>query len=115
MIKEKEKGKEVVAKDPAGNERYVRHDIFGLMSLLGRYDTKIHPMRDYKDWIALSDLCRQTALEEASEMELSPDQASFLKKYLEELPNKEMTAQNVPSLNEPDTRTLLGILEQLDK
>lgn len=106
----KEKGKEVVAKDPDGEDRYIRNDSMGLQVLLGRYDTKIHSMKDYKHWINLRDKSRNAFIKNETEIPLSLDEASFLKTFLTELPEKE--GKSGTSLQEHEVRTLLGVLDQ---
>jgi hypothetical protein len=103
------KGKEVI--DREGNKNYKREDFMGLMNLLSRFDSTRHTMKDYKFYIKLKDKIHRAWSEENRILDLSLDDATFLKTYLSEYSEKE--GKNVP-LAEYEMRTLIGILEQME-
>ena len=103
------KGKET--KDEKGNKQYKRDDFVGLINLLNVFDTKIHEMKDYKMFIKLKDHIFINWAKENKTLELSLDEATFLKDYLSNFPEKE--GKNV-SLPEFMIRTICGILEQIE-
>jgi len=102
------KGKEI--KDADGNKSYQRDDFIGLLNLLAKFDSKFHEMKDYKMFLKVKDHLLENWRKEDKNIELSLDEATFLKRYLSELPEKEAKNQ---SLQEFEIRTLCGILDQL--
>lgn len=109
---EKLKGKVQPRKDAAGEPIYVREDAIGLSSLLQKFNTTLHSPKDFKMYIKLMDRIRRSYLQDNGEIEMSKDEAIFLKAYLTGLPEKDGKGQ---SLVEYEIRTLEGIKEQLDK
>jgi hypothetical protein len=112
IIQEKvidKKGKEV--KDMKGEIQYKRDDFIGLINLLNRFDTKRHGMDDYKNFLKTKDKILKYWADEITKVELSLNEATFLKNYLTELPKKEGMDK---SLAEFEMRTLIGIIEQLE-
>lgn len=110
--KEKDKkGDIVVSKTPQGDINYTRNDVVGLMALLSKFDTRIHPLKDWKQSMKVRNKVRDAYLEDLEEIELTLDEAAFLKIYLKELPEKEGQQQN---MLEHELRTLFGIQEQLE-
>jgi hypothetical protein len=103
------KGKEV--RDQKGEKQYKRDDFVGLINLLNRFDSKRHGMDDYKNFIKTKDKILKYWADEITKVELSLNEATFLKNYLTELPKKEGMDK---SLAEFEMRTLIGITEQLD-
>ena len=101
------KGKEI--KDREGNKSYRRDDFIGLLNLLNRFDSRIHEMKDYKTFLQLKDKLYQNWSKDNKTLELTIDQASFLKTFLSEFTAKE--GKDAP-LQEFEMRTLVGILEQ---
>lgn len=97
-------------KDPSGELRYVRNDVVGLMSLLGKFDTRIHAPKDWKTMMQLKEKITDCYLHDKTELELSLDQAAFLKLFLKELPEKEGKSAQ---LSDFELTTLFGIQEQL--
>lgn len=105
------KGNIVLSKTPTGDINYARNDLIGLMSLLSKFDTRIHPLKDWKLSMKVRNKLRDAYLEDLEEIELTLDEAAFLKIYLKELPEKEGQQQN---MLEHELRTLFGIQEQLE-
>ena len=103
------KGKEI--KDEKGNKSYKRDDFIGLLQLLNRFNSKFHEMKDYKLFLKLKDHLLENWKKDDLNLELTLDEATFLKDYLSELPNKDAKDQG---LAEFELRTLCGILEQLE-
>ena len=103
------KGKIVVSKRPDTNEiNYIRNDIVGLMTLLRRFDTKLHIMRDWKMSVKIKDKLSEAYLNDFKEIRLTLDEAAFLKNYLQELPEKEGKQE---SISEFEIRTMISIQE----
>jgi hypothetical protein len=112
IIQEKvidKKGKEV--KDMKGEIQYKRDDFIGLINLLNRFDTKRHGMDDYKNFLKTKDKILKYWADEIKKIELSLNEATFLKNYLTELPKKEGMDK---AMAEFELRTLIGVLEQLE-
>jgi hypothetical protein len=103
------KGKEI--KDEKGNKQYKRDDFIGLINLLNAFDTKIHDMKDYKMFLKLKDHIFANWVKENKTLELSLDEATFLRDYLSSFSEKE--GKNI-SLPEFMLRTLCGVLEQIE-
>lgn len=116
LIKEelqiREKGKIITAKDEIGETRYKRNDALGLMGLLGRFDSKLHTqIREQMYWVSLRDKIHDCLLHEKNTLELSIDEAKFLKDYLNDLPEKD--GKNSTPMMEFEIRSRMGISEQL--
>src|SRR4030042_3047964 len=114
LIQEKaldKKGKD--QKDPQGKQMYKRDDFIGLINLLNKYDTRLHhgQMQNTKTYLRLKDHVIKNWTDDNQKLELSLDEASFLKTYLSEVTDKE--AKDVP-LAEFEIRTMVGVLEQLE-
>lgn len=117
-----ENGKVVVSKvrkrDPKTGEmvktdesNYIRNDLVGLNHLMGRFDTRIHTPKDWKMSIKINSKITEAYLNDLKEIELTLDEASFLKLYLKELPEKEGKQESIPEF---EIRTLFGIIEQME-
>jgi len=98
-------------KDPQGETSYKREDYNGLMSLLNKYDSRLHDMKDLKMYLKLKDKLYEGWVKNKTQLELSVDEAAFLKKFLAEY--KDRDGRDVP-LKEFEMRTLVGILEALE-
>jgi hypothetical protein len=94
-------------KDREGNLTYIRHDGIALSQLINAVDSKMVTTGEYPAWIALDDKSREALNKERSEIELTVDEASFLKKLFSNPQN-----DRVP-LGVFHVRTINGILEQL--
>ena len=88
---------------------YKRNDIFGLLGLLRKFDTKIHTMQDWKQSIKLKDKLSNAYVNDLEEIDLSLEEATFLKLYLKEYSEKEGKTSDTPEF---ELRTLFGVLEQ---
>jgi len=97
-------------KDPQGEISYKREDYNGLMSLLNKYDSRLHDMKDLKMYLKLKDKLYEGWVKNKTQLELSVDEAAFLKKFLSEY--KDRDGKDVP-LKEFEARTLVGMLEAL--
>ena len=105
------KGNKEILKDDKGDIQYSRNDIVGLMGLLSKLDTKIHSLKEYKQWIKVRDKLKDCFVDDAEEMELTVSEASFLKDYLSGFQERE---GKVINLDEFEVRTLVGVLAQFD-
>jgi hypothetical protein len=107
-IKDK-KGREVVMKNEKGEPNYLRNDVMGMMGLLNKFNSTLHTMKDYKQWIKIKDKIRDCFVRETNILELSLDEAAFLKDFLINLTEKD--AKSV-QLVEFEIRSLTGIVDQ---
>jgi hypothetical protein len=103
------KGKPV--KNQNGEDSFLREDSSGLMSLLNRFDSRLHEMKDMKSLLNIKDALVEAWSKEKLSVDLSLDQAAFLKRYLAEF--QKADGKNEP-IKEFEMRTLLGVLEQLE-
>ena len=101
--------KKIQIKNDKGETQYVRNDVVGLMGLLGKFDSRIHTMQDYKYLIKLKDKLKLCFLTNMNLLDLSLNEAKFLKEYLSNLSEKE-GKENI--LAEFEIRSLIGLLEQ---
>lgn len=90
---------------------YARNDLVGLMALLGRFDSRKHAIKDWKMSVKIRDKMRNAYLKDFEEIELTLDEATFLKLYLKELPEKDGQEHALPEF---ELRTLFGITDQLE-
>lgn len=104
------KGKEVIGPDK--EIAYKRDDIIGLQSLLGRFDNRKHPgaMKLIRSVLNVQDKVRDAWLKDKKEIDLTLEEASFIKKYLEDITDNEAKDNQ---LREFEMRTLVGVLDQL--
>jgi len=112
MVKEimyDKKGKPI--KDPQGEISYKREDYTGLMSLLNKFDSRLHDMKDLKMFLKVRDKLYSGWTKDQEQLELSLDEAAFLKKFLSEYKDKD--GKDVP-LKEFEARTLVGLLDALE-
>lgn len=110
-IKDK-KGRKTILKDERNEPRYTRNDIIGLMELLGKFDSRLHTMKDYKQWIKVKDKLKECFVNNLDLLKLSLDEAAFLKEFLTDLTIKDSKDSR---LVEFEIRSLVGILEQLSE
>ncbi|MFQ5834307.1 MAG: hypothetical protein ACE5HR_00075 [bacterium] len=94
-------------KDKEGNLIYIRHDAIALSQLINAVDSKVVATGEYPAWIALDDKSREALKQDRDEIELTVDEASFLKKLFSNPQNDRVT------LGVFHVRTINGILEQL--
>lgn len=120
IIKKDEKTKEV--KEVETDEPiYQRNDIEGILTLLQRFDTKMHDLKAWKMCIKVKDKVRQALLDDAKEIDLTLDEATFLKLYFTEFPDKDGktllrdNSGREVGVQEFEMRTLTGVLEQFDE
>jgi len=94
----------------------IQDDLFGLQSIFGKFDSRIRGIRDWRNRMTIIDKLTEIykksndQKEEDNTLELTLDEASFLKIFLDEFPEKE--GKNQP-LKDFEIRTLLSISEQL--
>lgn len=73
--------------------QYARNDLVGLLSLLNKMDTRLHPEKEWKMFLKVKDKLTEAAgtgeVPEEVEVDLTLDEASFLKLYLSEFAQKE--------------------------
>jgi len=103
------KGHKIELKDHEGNQQYLRNDAVGLMGILGRLDTRLYTLKDLKLWTKIRDKLRECYFKDTDELELTLDEAKFLKDYLLNVQTKDAKDR---SLQEFEIRTLIGISEQ---
>jgi len=103
-------GKEI--KDKDGNISYKREDYQGLLTLLNLYDTRKQGsfMKEGRIYLGLKDKVEKGWAKDSKVLNLTLDEASFLKKFLTELPDKEAKEVRLP---EYIMRTLFGMLDIL--
>ena len=107
------KGNIITSKDPeTGRVNYARNDSVGLLELLGKLDTKRHPLNSWKQSMKVKDKLTNAYLKDLKEIELSLDEASFLKLYLKEFSEKEGKEMSIKGF---ELKTLFGILEQFSE
>jgi hypothetical protein len=94
-------------KDREDNLTYVRHDAIALSQLINAVDSKTVTTGEYPAWIALDDKSREALNKDKSGIELTVDEASFLKKLFSNPQNDRV------SLGVFHVRTIQGLLEQL--
>ncbi len=102
------KGKQLVVN---GEKQYKRDDFVGLINLLNRFDSKKHAMPDYKMLVKVKDRIFANWEKEDKCLELSVNEANFLKDYLVNLNTRDAVND---SLREFEIRTLVGITEQFE-
>lgn len=112
-----EKGKQVEVKTSDGESMFIRNDLVGLQRLLGYFDPTKHTVKDWKMMIKLRDLLTDAYLRDKKELELSLDEAVFLKDFMKELiakNNKDSKTEDKDKIQfrEFEFRTLLAIDEQ---
>jgi len=115
--KDKEEGKE--EKDGKNQKKnYKVHDLYALIEITNRFDSRIHQIRDWQEWSGV--IAKLTQIQENMEeseddleLELSKEEAKFLKKYIEEFNEKD--GKQTPPLSGITVRGIPKILEQLER
>lgn len=114
LIKEESVDKKgEVIKDPKDNEPlYKRHDSIALTQMLNGIDTRKYDFKGLKTYSNLKEKVDNAWLKDGTELDLTIDQAAFLKEYLGEL-NSKTNAQTFIA-GPFHIRTMVAIKEQLD-
>jgi len=112
-----EKGKAVPVLNPEKKHSFRILDMQGIQDVLATMDTKVrNTPNDWKQSMKINDklvrlfLDKDEQNEEDDELELTLDEAAFLKRYLTEFPEKE---GKIHQLREFQQRALISVLEQL--
>ena len=98
---------------------FKQKDAWALMQLLSFYNSKIGTFRDFQKILSLHDKVQNAWRKEAKTMELTIDEAAFLKDYLENF-NERSASIPIPTGLDPNRltefrlRTLVTIVEQLE-
>jgi len=103
IVKEKLKEKEAV---------YRQHDSQALLQLSNLYDSKKHTFKDYKKFMRLRDKIEEAWITDKNKLEMSLDEATVLKSFLEELFDKDNKEKQTISVF--IGRSIISILEQLE-
>ena len=102
-----------VVNDPRDNEPLnKRHDAVALTQMLNGIDTRKYDFKALKAYSNLKEKIDEAWLKDKAELELTLDQAAFLKEYLENL-NSKTNAQTF-SAGPFHIRTMIAVKEQLD-
>lgn len=111
LAKELDKaGNEITVKEADGRDSFIRNDIVGLNALLRKFDTRRHAVKDWKISIKIKEKLLQAYLKQQTELELTKEEAIFLKDYLSKINEVEGQAEKIQDF---ELKTLFGILEQL--
>lgn len=110
-------GKAIEDFDPhSGGIKCKQDDNWGLLQILGRFDSHLHPVSEWKTKLQIVDklweVFKKRDEKKAADLklDLTLDEAAFLKSYLVNIPEKECKGVNI---EEYETRTIIEILEQL--
>lgn len=95
-----------------GDILYKRHDAIALLQMLNGIDTRKYDFKALKIFSNLKEKVDNAWLKDGTELDLTLDQAAFLKEYLEEL-NKKTNAQ-IFIAGPFHVRTMIAVKEQLD-
>ena len=77
--------------NPETNEaQYTRNDAVGLAQILGNYDTRKHPMREWILWMGINDKVRECSLKDETKLKLTLEEGVFLKNFVNDLDVKEV-------------------------
>jgi len=111
MRREYRKDKEgKTIKDESGHKQLERTDVAGLSRLINRYNTSKHQMHEWASWPVIIRKLMECDRLEAESLDLTREEAKFIKNFLEKLPKEE--AANEPLLAvEVETRSF--VLDQL--
>jgi hypothetical protein len=88
-IKDGGKKELVDSKVPTGEKNYIRNDAISLENLLGRFDSRKYQVRDWKTVISIRKKLYNCYIKDLNEVTFSEEEASFLKRYLNNLVEKE--------------------------
>ena len=102
-------GKEIA--DEKGEKQYKRDDYVGLVRLLNRFDSKLHTLQEYRTFLKMKDIVMEAWTDETLAINLTLDEATFLKDFLKKLPEREGQQARMAEF---ELRTLVGILDQLE-
>ena len=95
--------------------QYARNDLLGLISMLNKFDSKLHTDKEWKMFLKVKDKLTEHAIKKEVPSEVivgfTLDEATFLKNYLVEFQEKE--GKNV-SLAEYEIRAAVIVREQLE-
>lgn len=94
---------------------YKQHDAIALFTLLEMIDTRVLTKQNTKDLLNVKDKAEEAFRKDKKTLELSIDQASALKEFLNKFFSKEKKLEERLRLNIFLSRTVLHILEQLDE
>lgn len=97
-----------------GEKRYARHDLICIVEILNKFNSQLHQIRDFQMWSGISKKVRVLQLgeddsnEESITIEITIEEAKFLKTYIEEFNEKDgkgvilssMSLQGIPSIME---------------
>jgi hypothetical protein len=100
-----------VQKDPSGEKLYSQHDSVALMSLLDAIDFTKYSMKEWRLAVKLRDKIEDAWRREAKNIELTLDEAAFLKDFLFNLKDKLQAGTRITPFV---LRTVVAISEQLE-
>lgn len=112
----KKDGKLEEVKQPDGSIGCKQDDNYGLIQILEKFDSHIHPVNEWKIKLLIQDKLWEIFKKRSEtkisdlEIELTLDEAAFLKSYLVNFPEKEAKGLN---LQDFEMRTAVSMLEQL--
>jgi len=100
-----------IIKDAEGNIQYQQEDYAGLFNVLRLFDSRQHTtMDEYKIYVKTKDAINDAWMHDKTEVELSLDEAKFLKDFLAKFPEGDGKGYQ---MKEFEIRTLISIAEQL--
>jgi len=109
VIAQDKKGKDLKSLD--GEPLYKQHDSIALIQLLNSIDAKQFGFKGYKTYLRIQDKVENAWRDDLMEIELSLDEATFLKDYLTHFEQK--SRKDSQDLTPFLIRTLVHIVEQL--
>jgi len=95
---------------PDGSPAFIRDDLTGLQRLLGKFDTSKKQVRDWGAWAKLRRKIYDCYVDGKTTMDLTIQEASFLRGFLENFPKEE--GKNAP-MHESEVTVREALLEQL--
>jgi len=110
-VAKNKKGEEI--KDPNGNKVYERDDAFALMNMLGAVDTTKFDWDTLKVAVKLQEKVKKCWASDKKELELTVDEAKFLKDYLKDF-DKKRNPQTIFQQAMFYLKTRTSIVEQLE-
>jgi len=105
------KGKFV--KDANGDKVFKQNDVLALIQLLSVFDSRKYSLKDYKQYLKVQDKVEEAWRKDAKTLELSLDEATFLKDYLVNFNEKSREDGRLP-VGSFLLRTLVSVIEQLE-
>ena len=105
-------GKRIVKDDKRkdGELMYRRNDCIALQQLLHKFDSREHPVKDWGFSASIKEKLYDCIIYDRQILEVSNEEASFLKRFLEQFPTKE--GKNA-LLQSAEIQVRESILEQL--